>query len=247
MTLEIDLERVVEVTARLRRHRATTTSIGEHLARLGERMHLEAEVAPGVVVAERLADQIAFADTLLTRRAEHAGHADQAGPADGSVAGDELRSFAGETALCSAIQVVSPIPARPSTSGVTGAIDAAGVARDVGSLADTALDGASIAGRSVPIATIAAAIADTLLCRLRVGSGAPISTRTTVDEDGKQIYEGSRSPHKFQTANGEPLDSDPVRRDRQMWRVEHRNQNGFETEPYPGFPAYEVNAPKPRS
>ena len=241
MTLALDLERVAEVTTRLQRHRATTTAIGEHLTRLGERMHLAAEVASGVVVAERLADQIAFAATLLTRRAERARQADQAGPSD-----DELRSFAGGTALCSAIQVVSPIPARPSTSGVTGAIDAAGVARDAGSLADTALGGASIAGRSVPIATIAAAIADILLCRLRVGSGAPISTRTTVDEDGKQIYEGSRSPHAFMVASGEPLDTDPERRDRQMWRVEHSNQNGFAMEPYPGFPAYEVNAPKPR-
>ena len=241
MTLTIDLERVAEVTARLRRHRVTTAAIGEHLTRLGERMHLEAEVAPGVVVAERLADQIQLAATLLTRRAERARQADQAGPID-----DELRSFAGGTALCSAIQVVSPIPARPSTSGVTGAIDAAGVARDVGSLADTAAGGASIAGRAVPIATIAAAITDTLLCRLRVGSGAAISTRTTVDADGEQIYEGSRGQHKFMVDSGVPLDPDPVLRDRQMWRIEHRNQLGFETELYPGFPAYEVNAPKPR-
>ena len=240
MTLEIDLERVAQVTARLHRHRATTTAIGEHLTRLGQRMHLSAEVAPGVAVAERLAEQVAFAATLLTHRAEQASQADRVTPVT-----DELRSFAGGTALCSAIQVVSPIPARPSTTGVTGAIDAAGIARDVGALADTAIDGASLAGRSVPIATIAAAIADTLLCRLRVGSGAPISTRTTVDEDGKQVYEGSRSPHPFMVATGAPLDSDPVRRDRQMWRAEHRNQNGFETEPYPGFPAYEVNAPRP--
>ena len=246
MTLTIDLERVAAVTARLQRHRATTTAIGEHLARLGARMHLDAEVAPGVVVAERLTDQIGFAATLLTRRAEQARQADQTGPADTSVGGDELRSFAGGTALCSVIQVVSPIPARPSTSGVTGAIDAAGVARDVGSLADTAAGGAALAGRSAPIATIAAAIADTVLCRLGVGSGAPISTRTTVDADGKQIYEGSRSPHRFHTANGEPLDTDPERRDRQMWRVEHSNQNGLAMEPYPGFPAYEVNAPKRR-
>ena len=241
MTLTIDLERVAAVTARLQRHRATTTAIGEHLARLGARMHLDAEVTPGVVVAERLTDQIGFAATLLTRRADQARQADQAGAIDA-----ELRSFAGGTALCSAIQVVSPIPARPSTSGVTGAIDAAGVARDIGSLADTAAGGAALAGRSAPIATIAAAIADTVLCRLRVGSGAPISTRTTVDEDGEQVYEGSRSPHQFMVDSGEPLDPDPVRRDRQMWRVEHRNQNGFETEPYPGFPAYEVNAPTPR-
>lgn len=238
MTLEIDLERVAEVTDRLRRHSATTAAIGEHLARMGHRMHLEAEVASGVAVAERLAEQIVFAAAMLTHRAEQASQAD-----DASAVGDELRSFAGGTALCSAIQVVSPIPARPSTSGVTGAIDAAGIARDVASLADTAVGGASIAARSVPIATIVSVFADTVLCRLRVGSGAPISTRTTVDEDGEQIYEGSQSQHKFLTANGEPLHSDPELRDRQMWRVEHSNQNGYLMQPYPGYPAYDVNAP----
>ena len=76
MTLTIDLERVAAVTARLQRHRATTTAIGEHLARLGARMHLDAEVTPGVVVAERLTDQIGFAATLLTRRAEQVRQAD---------------------------------------------------------------------------------------------------------------------------------------------------------------------------
>ena len=128
---------------------------------------------------------------------------------------------------------------------MTGTIDVAGVARDAVSLADTAATGgATIAGRGVPIAAITAAIADVLLCRLGVGSGASISTRKIVDEEGEEVYEGSRSRHKHQAANGEVLDPDPVRRDRQMWRVEHSNEHGFLMEPYPGYPAYEVNAPR---
>ena len=37
---------------------------------------------------------------------------------------------------------------------------------------------------------------------------------------------------------------DLERRDRQMWNAEHRNQEGYVTELYPGYPAYEVNAPR---
>jgi hypothetical protein len=239
MTLEIDLERVGEVTTRLDRHRATVDAIRLHLTALGQRAHLTAEVAPAVAAGERLTDRLALTAVLLTRRAEQAGHADSRPDLP---LGDELRSFAGGSVLCSAIQLASPIPARPSTSGVTGAIDAAGVVRDAASIVDAAPS--TVAGRAVPLATIAAAFADTVLCRLRVGSGAAISTRTIVDEHGQQVYEGSRSPHKHQVDTGEPLASDLERRDRQMWRVEHLNQLGHVTVPYPGYPAYEVNAPR---
>jgi hypothetical protein len=246
MTVEIDLDRVAEVTDRLRRHRGTLDAIGRHLGRLGNRMDLVDMVAPAVTTAERIADGLGYANTSLTRRAEQAVQADTAAAADAattSAAAGEWRSFAGGTALCSGIQLVSPIPARPSTSGVTGVIDAGGIAHDAVSLADTAATGASLGGRSVPFAAVTAAVVDTVLCRLRVGSGAPISTRTIVDDDGNEIYEGSRSHHKYMVGNGEPLASDPERRDQQMWRLEHSNENGFLMEPYPGFPAYEINDP----
>lgn len=236
MTLEIDLDRVAAVTDRLRRHQTATADIAHHLAGVGQRMQLLAEVLAARLAAERLGQQLGLTAAMLDRRADEASRADAA---------DEQRTFAGGTALCSAIQVASPIPARPSTGGVTGAIDAAGIARDAWSVADTAKRGtATIAGRSVPITSLAAAIADVLLCRLNVGSGAAISTRTIVDEDGQMVYESSRSPHKNLAANGEVLDPDPVRRDRQIWRIEHSNENGFLMVPYPGYPAYEVNAPR---
>ena len=236
MTVELDPARVTAVTDRLGRHLGTVSALGHQLGELGRRIDLVVEVAPAVAVGERVVERLALARGLLVRRAE------EAVAADDPAAGDELRSFAGGSVLCSAIQLASPIPSRPSTEGVTGAIDAAGVARDAASLASNAPS--TIAGRSVPMTTLAALLIDTALCRLRVGSGAPISTRTIVDEHGRQVYEGSRSQHKNQTDNGETLESDPVLRDRQMWRVEHSNQLGHLTELYPGYPAYEVNAPR---
>lgn len=236
MTLEIDPERVGEVAARLGRHRDAVQAIRDHLVAVGRRMHLTGDVASAIAINDRLAERLGLSIVLLRQRA------DQALAADEQPIGEELQTFAGGSVLCSAIQLASPIPSRPSTSGATGAIDAAGVAHDAASLIDAAPS--TVAGRSVPLGALTAAVADTVLCRLRVGSGAPISTRTTVDEDGRQIYEGSQSEHKHQTDNGEVLDPDLVLRDRQMWRVEHSNQLGYLMTPYPGYPAYEVNAPR---
>lgn len=235
MTLEIDTERARVVATRLAAHRITVESIRDHLVAVGHRMHLPAETARPAAIADDLgrdlAEMAALLDALVavSERADHA-------PA-------ELRSFAGGSVLCSAIQLASPVPARPSTSGATGVIDTGGIAMDAGSLAHTATGPVRIAGRGVPLASIVAAIADAVMCRLRVGSGAPISTRTTVNDRGQPVYEGSRSQHKYLAANGEVLDPDPVRRDRQMWRIEHRNEHGHLTEPYPGYPAYATNAP----
>lgn len=237
MTLEIDLARVEEVVRRLVRHRTTVDEITRHLVDVGRRMDLVGEIGPAVSAAEQFVDRVGLAGALLTRVAEEATVADR------RLLGGELRSFAGGTALCSAIQLASPIPARPSTDGVTGAIDAAGVARDAISLADTAAAPVTLAGRSAPIVTLAAALADTVLCRLRVGSGAAISTRTTVNDDGDQVYEGSRSQQKFMNRAALPLDTDLAVRDRQMWNAEHANEHGLVLEQYPGYPAYEVNAP----
>lgn len=237
MTLEIDLERVAEVTTRLRRHNALTESVHEHLAALGHRMGIEAEVAPVIAVTERLAGELAVTTGILIRAAEQAALADVHTAAD-----TELRSFAGGSVLCSAIQLASPIPARPSTSGASGLIDAAGIAMDAGSLVGAAATPLHVAGRTAPVGSLVASVVDTLLCRLRVGSGAPISTRTTIDEDGRKIYEGSGSTQPYMTSDGLTLDPDPVRRDVQMWRAEHSNESGLLV-PYPGFPAYPVNAP----
>ena len=46
------------------------------------------------------------------------------------------------------------------------------------------------------------------------------------------------------TQGAAKIDSNLAKRDREMWNAEHRNENGFVTEPYPGYPAYEVNAPR---
>lgn len=235
MTLEIDPEHVAAVAARVRRHRVTVESVHDHLVAVGPRTHLTAEGTRAVAVAVDLADRLAVVVALLTRLVDRARQADRTA--------HELRSFAGGTVLCSAIQLASPVPARPSTTGATGVIDAGGIALDAGSLARTAATPVQLAGRSAPLVSIAATFADAVMCRLRVGSGAPISTRTTVDERGETVFEGSRSPHRYLAANGEVLDPDPVLRDRQMWRVEHSNAEGHLTEPYPGYPAYETNAP----
>lgn len=236
MTHEIDLARVAAVTDRLRRQRTVMSGVADELAGVGRRTGLAAEVAPAVTAAEAVADQIGLAATLLTRRADAARAAD--------VDTSTTRSFAGGTALCSAIQLASPIPSRPSTSGLSGAIDGAAVARDVVSLADAAATAPStITSQLVPIAALAAAISDILICRLGVGSGAPISTRKVVDDDGDEVYASSRSTHAYLDATGMPLDSDLRRRDRQVWDAEHRNAAGHVTEPYPGYPAYDVNAP----
>lgn len=255
MTLEIDVGRVSAVTARLRSCRVVIESAHRHLLHLGPRTNLQAELAPATAVADRLMRHVDLATVLLTRLAERASAADLGAVAgsvspsvsesvSGSVPVTEPISFAGGTVLCSTIQLASPIPARPSTTGATGVIDVGGVAADAGELLGTAAQPVRIAGRAAPLASLAAAGADVALCRLRVGSGAPISTRTTVNDRGETVYEGSRSQHKYMGANGEVLDPDPVRRDRQMWRIEHRNEAGHLTEPYPGYPAYAVNAPR---
>lgn len=235
MTLEIDPDRVAGVVARLRGSCSAVESVRDHLVGLGHRVHVADEMSRPAAVADGLAERLTLAAALLDRLVERSRQADVAYP--------ELRSFAGGTVLCSAIQLGSPVPARPSTSGVTGVVDTGGVVLDAGSLARTAGAPVQLAGRSAPLVSIAATFADALMCRLRVGSGAPISTRTTVNDRGEPVYEGSRSRHRYLLSNGEVPDPDPVRRDRQMWRVEHSNAEGHLTEPYPGFPAYDVNAP----
>jgi hypothetical protein len=244
MTVEIDLERIAEVVGRIVRHLATVESLRHHVDAIGRRTQLEAEVAPVLATADRLCERLTMASLLLTRRAQEALQADDA-PAGsaGSSTGAELAPFAGGSALCSAIQFFSPIPSRPSTTGTAGAIDAAGVARDVGSLAASAA-APTIAGRTVPLASIVAAVADVVLCRAGVGSGAAISTRKIVDEDGKEVFEGSRSSHAYVVESGVTLSPNLVQRDRDMWNAEHtHSKSGLVLEPYPGYPAYEVNAP----
>ena len=243
MTVEVDLERITEVVGRIVRHLATVESLRHHVDAIGRRTQLEGEVAPVLATADRLCERLTMASLLLTRRAQEALHADAHAESAGSSTHAQLASFAGGSTLCSAIQVFSPIPSRPSTRGTTGAIDAAGVARDAASLAASAA-APTIAGRTVPLASIVAAVADVVLCRAGVGSGAPISTRKIVDEDGKEVFEGSRSSHAYVVDSGVTLSPDLVQRDRDMWNAEHaHSKSGLVLEPYPGYPAYEVNAP----
>lgn len=242
MTWELDPARVAEVTTRLRRHRDDVARIAGELAGVGRTTGLDGEsgspVTAAVQTAERVAEQLGFAATLLAERAEQVTAADRLAP------DDTRSSLAGGTVVCSAIGLFSPIPARPSTSGATGVIDTTAMARDAAALVETAMSGSvTLAARTVPLVSIVAALADLALCHLGTGSGAAISTRRIVDEEGELVYEGSRSGHPFQDDTGAPLSPDLTVRDREMWNVEHRNELGYVTDPYPGYPAYEVNAP----
>lgn len=152
----------------------------------------------------------------------------------------ELRSFFSGSVVCSAIQVLSVLPSRPGTDLANGAISAGGIVRDAATVGVPIGTGAA-SGPGV-IAAAAATLADLGLCRLGVGSGAPIDTSRTVNDDGVEVYAGSRDPDQKHMTNGQTLDSDPRLRDVQMWKHEHSNQLGYLMEPYPGFPVYEVNA-----
>lgn len=152
----------------------------------------------------------------------------------------ELRGFLEGSAICSTIQVFSPIPSQPGSDPLNGSIAAIGVVRDIHGLQNlrTVVSGA----RAISPTTWAAAIADVALCRLGVGSGAAISVDRVLNEDGQMVYEGSRSPTQpYLDINGMLLSPDLEVRDRQMWNAEHKVSDGT-WEPYPGYPAYEVNA-----
>lgn len=235
MTLEIDPQRVRDVADGLESDRRLLDAVRGELASILLSAG-DVETAAAFAAVDAVAEGLDLTVGLLRRTIERSELADER-------LVSEPISFAGGSVLCSAIQVASPVPSRPSTSGVTGAIDTGGIAADAGSLVRSAANPVGVAGRSAPLASIVAMAADAVLCRLKVGSGAGISTRTTVNDRGEVVYEGSRSRHRYLTATGEVLDPDPVRRDRQMWRIEHSNPNGFLTEPYPGYPAYDVNAP----
>ncbi|MEO6651687.1 MAG: hypothetical protein ABIP17_03415, partial [Ilumatobacteraceae bacterium] len=153
----------------------------------------------------------------------------------------ELRAFLGGSVVCSAIQVLSAIPSKPGTDRANGAIAAGGIIRDAAN-AHIPIGSGAASGPGV-LAAVAMTLADVALCRLGVGSGAPIDTSRVVNDNGVEVYAGSRDPDQKYMTNGLPLDSDPQRRDEQMWRSEHSNQLGYLMEPYPGFPAYGVNTP----
>ncbi len=152
----------------------------------------------------------------------------------------ELRGFMEGSVICSTIQVFSPIPSQPGSDPINGSIAAIGVVRDIHGLQNlrTVVSGARVISPS----TWVAAIADVALCRLGVGSGAAISVDRVLTENGDVVYEGSRSETQpYMDINGVPLSPDIEVRDRQMWNAEHKVSDGT-WEPYPGYPAYEVNA-----
>lgn len=145
--------------------------------------------------------------------------------------------------ICSVIQIGSPVPAPFSTDPFGASADAVGTADQI---RDLAKNGSvlipSTAARSVPLLNIFVGAIDVGLCRLGVGSGYPIDTSRTVDDRGDEVYAGSRSPtQRNMDLNGLPLSPDPRQRDEQMWRAEH-DGDPEPWAPYPGFPAYEVNA-----
>lgn len=153
----------------------------------------------------------------------------------------ELEPIANDL-VCSVIQFGSPIPSPQSTDPVEGTIDGLSTANTIRQLAqDGALLIPSTTARSVPLVSIFTGLVDLGLCRLGVGSGYPISTDQVVNEEGEVVYEGSNSHNKYMDANGVTLSPDPRERDRQMWNAEYNVDNG-NWKPYPGFPAFEVNA-----
>jgi hypothetical protein len=154
----------------------------------------------------------------------------------------EPRSLLGGSAVCSAIQGFSAIPSPAPTTSRDAAAASWGVAKQVRDRIVNPAEAMYFGARKVPAGTIIASVLDVVLCRAGIGSGAPISTRQVVNDDGEIVYEGSRSDQKY-LIDGVPLHPDPRQRDVQMWNHEHSNELGYVIEPYPGFPAYETNAP----
>lgn len=152
------------------------------------------------------------------------------------------RALLGGSVVCSAIQGFSAIPSPAPTTPQDAAAASWGVAKQIRNhIADPA-QAMYFGARKVPAVTVIASVLDVVLCRAGIGSGAPISTRQVVNDDGAMIYEGSRTDQRY-LVDGVPLHPDPRQRDVQMWNHEHSNELGYVMEPYPGFPAYEINAP----
>lgn len=146
-------------------------------------------------------------------------------------------AFMPENVACTAIQAISLIPSRPDPSVVGGAA----VAANAGMMGWTIAKGGATPLKLLSPAGWAATAADLGLCRLELGSGAPISTRRVLDGSGTMVYEDSRSPTQpYMNTHGVPLSPDLEVRDEDRWRLEHQ---GAEWKPYPGYPAYPENAP----
>jgi hypothetical protein len=152
------------------------------------------------------------------------------------------RALLGGSFVCAGIQGFSPIPSPAPTTAVDATATAPGVARQIRNQLIDPAEAMYVGARGVPVANVIAGALDVVLCRLGVGSGAPISTERTINDDGVPVYEGSRTAQKY-LIDGVPLHPDPRARDVQMWNHEHSNEHGYVMEPYPGFPAYETNAP----
>lgn len=169
-------------------------------------------------------------------------------PIDGSpgnpIVDRTYRSFAGGSIVCSAIQVFSPIPSRPSVDATGAAASGAALFRTGRSSINNMRAGFGAARVFNPGTWIAAA-ADVGLCRLRVGSADPISTDRVLDDSRTLVYETSRNENH---ANVDPnaVTVHPTRegRDRIRWNNEHIGP-GKDNLPYPDdqFPVYPENGP----
>ncbi len=146
----------------------------------------------------------------------------------------EWRSVAGGTVICDLIQFGSVLPTRPDSDREIAADTAKRVADGV-DIARTATTPVKAFSPSTYLATLA----DIGLCRLRPGSGDPISSDRVLDDDGEMVYESSRSPTQpNMDSMGVTLHPDLTIRDKQVWQAEFPLGTP-EYRPYPGFPAYD--------
>ncbi len=147
---------------------------------------------------------------------------------------DEWRSFAGDSWLCDAIQLGSILPSRPDNE-VEAYIDIIGTTHDAARTVSTATTPLEVFSPANWIGTFA----DISLCRLRVGSGAPISTNRVTLDTGEVVFEDSQSQNPYQVESGVPLSPDPRERDKQVWYAEHTLEDG-NWAPYPAdqYPVY---------
>lgn len=164
----------------------------------------------------------------------------------------QWRTLAGDTWLCSVIQLGSVLPSAPNLNHAeTAAIDGFGIGYDAGdsilTVVGYAQNGAKIGAQKIPPVAILATFADVLACRVKLGSGDAIDTTKVVNEDGEEVYASSDSDQKYIDRDGQPVHPDDLCRDLKKWKNDHsiENQDGemilqpdsnYNWPEYPGYP-----------